>query len=616
VTLLSLRQARTIALALVGLLITSCTPDAYRRSADLDVQRLLKDRKTQTVGYEPQSVAPATQPTDPPRKAYAKVPLSPLPPAAAPPLEPSRFVLEHAPLGPEEFFSPGTVSPRFDSMSVEEARQPGYARLRLGPPTAPPARHTFELFGALGYAVQNSRDYQTRMEDLYLAALNVTLQRHLFSPRPFVTQTLRYSGGQLDVNYRSAMTATSTVGVRQQLPYGGEIEAAALVSFVQALNDNSTDGENAAVTLSGSIPLLRGAGLVNLEPLIASERTLVYEVREFEDFRRTFAVDIASRYLRLLSQQQAIVNRRFSYASLAELTERTQALFAAGRINFLQVQRSLQQQLQTESSLITAQELYDATLDDFKVVIGMPVEEELEIVPVELAVSGPDLERFDAAELAMTYRLDLVTARDQIEDAQRAVQVARNGLLPDLNFTADSRLGSRGTSSLDLDSRALVYSAGLDLELPVDRLPERNVYRRALILLERATRAFTRVRDQIVADVRSDVRGIRSAQLTLEIQRRGIELAQRRLDFANELLIQGRSTDSRDVTDAQQSLLSAQDAYERARADLQIQILQFLRDTGTLRVDPEAGTLGHAMDRGTAPQAPHPDPFPAYGERE
>ena len=37
--------------------------------------------------------------------------------------------------------------------------------------------------------------------------------------------------------------------------------------------------------------------------------------------------------------------------------------------------------------------------------------------------------------------------------------------------------------------------------------------------------------------------------------------------------------------------------FEQARADLQVQVLQFLRQTGTLRVDPNAGTLGKAMDR-------------------
>ena len=42
---------------------------------------------------------------------------------------------------------------------------------------------------------------------------------------------------------------------------------------------------------------------------------------------------------------------------------------------------------------------------------------------------------------------------------------------------------------------------------------------------------------------------------------------------------------------------SAQDAFARAKADLQVQILQFLRDTGTLRVDPNAGVVGHVLDR-------------------
>jgi hypothetical protein len=71
-------------------------------------------------------------------------------------------------------------------------------------------------------------------------------------------------------------------------------------------------------------------------------------------------VNIATRYSRLLARQNSIANRRFNYASLADLTERTLALYAAGRINFLQVQRSLQQQLQVESSLILAQQNYRA----------------------------------------------------------------------------------------------------------------------------------------------------------------------------------------------------------------------------------------------------------------
>jgi hypothetical protein len=60
-------------------------------------------------------------------------------------------------------------------------------------------------------------------------------------------------------------------------------------------------------------------------------------------------------------------------------------------------------------------------------------------------------------------------------------------------------------------------------------------------------------------------------------------------------LLAGRSNDSRNVVEAQNALLNAQDAYDSARADQQIRLLQFLNDTGLLRVDPDAGSLGSAM---------------------
>jgi hypothetical protein len=276
--------------------------------------------------------------------------------------------------------------------SDDAARQPALERLRLGPPTTVPPGNVFDLFQAINYGVQNSRDYQTRMEDLYLVALDVTLERHLFAPRPFAQTGVQYAGGQRDVDYRSALTVTNSVGVRQQLPYGGEIVAQGLVDFVNALSDTAESGERAELVLSGTIPLLRGAGMVNLEPLIRSERELVYEVRQFEDFRRSFAVQVATQYFRLLSLQNSIANRRFNYIVLQNLTEQTEALYAAGRINFLQVQRSLQSQLSAENSLIDAQDAYAAGLDDFKVLLGMPVEDELEIAAVQLDVNVPELD--------------------------------------------------------------------------------------------------------------------------------------------------------------------------------------------------------------------------------
>lgn len=579
-------------------LVSGCAPDAYRRDADAQVQRIIKDRTERTLGYQPSTDLPPTATTRPSRAAYAPLPTTSLPPPRAPVLEPAGRGLRFGPLGPSVLFDEEQPPMDRGELSAEVTLQRSQDRLRLGPTPAPendPSR-TLELFSALRYAIENSRTYRTRMEDLYLAALDVTLERHLFSPRPFARTGASYSGAQGDANYRSALTVANSVGVRQQLPYGGEIVAEALVDFVQAINDNSQSGEEASLVLRGSIPLLRGAGMVNLEPLIDAERSLVYEVRDFEEFRRTFVVDIASAYFSLINSQNRINNSLISYVNSTNLLVRLEDLYAAGRVNFLQVQQARQTQLNSENQLIQSQQDYENQLDDFKILIGMPVQQPLQIAGVTLEVPVPETRAANYVELAEKYRLLLQTARDQIEDARRGVSNAENNLLPDLNLTGRGQIGNRdGTSASDIDSRTAQYSMGLDLDLPVDRLRERNAYRAALIRFERAQRAYLTQRDIVVADVRTAARSVESAIVTLIIQRRSIDLAQRRLDYSNELLIQGKAQ-ARDVTDALTALLNAQNNFDRARADLQIQILRLLRATGVLRVDPAAGTLGSILD--------------------
>jgi outer membrane protein TolC len=218
---------------------------------------------------------------------------------------------------------------------------------------------------------------------------------------------------------------------------------------------------------------------------------------------------------------------------------------------------------------------------------------------VELGIELPKMAESQAVELAMKYRLDLQTAHDEVDDARRRVANAKNGLLPDLNFSAQTQVGDRLNRSISnqLDERSNTYSARLDLDLPLDRVAERNTYRNALLDVRHAERVYEDLKDRMVSDVAQSLRLIRQAQLTLQIQRQGIDLAEKRRENAYELLRSGKSTSTRDLVEAQNSLLSSLDAFEQARATLQITVLRFLRNSGTLRVDPAAGAIGQAMDR-------------------
>lgn len=586
---------------LIAALSCGCMSSHYSDSADRQVERILADRKQGVLDYQPDTdLDPVPTHIATPRPlAYEKIPVTRLAPPAAPPLEPIDESLPWGLYGPEQPLLPDIQpqSRESDIFGLEVELDREAARFRYGPPSPGDPVRQFDLFSSLEYAVQHSRTYQSRLEDLYLATLDVTLERHLFTPRPFARTNVGFTGGRPDdINYRSALAVTQSIGVRQQLPHGGEIVAEGLVDFVSTLSGEIASGESAEVAISAAIPLLRGAGWVNLEPLIQSERSLIYEIRDFESFRRDLLVNIAGRYFTLLNTQQGLANRRYNYANLLELTRRTQALYEAGRIRFLEVQRSTQALLRAERFLVSAQDNYRTRLDEFKLLIGMPIEEELEIVPVSLDVKVPQLPLAEVIELARQYRLDLQTANDQIEDAQRGVQIASNGLLPDVDLTGGVALRNpAGSPARRLDDRTLSYQAGVSIDWPLDRLPERNAYRRALILLQRAQRAYEETQERISIDARDALREIRSAELRLRIAAAGIDLAQRRLDYANELLRQGDS-DARNVVEAQQSLLEAQDDFEEAEASLQISVLQFLTRTGTLRIDPAAGEIGRALN--------------------
>src|SRR5690606_14813559 len=74
----------------------------------------------------------------------------------------------------------------WSDVSVVESAE-GRVRLALqyGPPREMGERQVLGLFEAIAFGVEHSRAYQTRMEQVYLSALDVTLERYLLSPRPF-----------------------------------------------------------------------------------------------------------------------------------------------------------------------------------------------------------------------------------------------------------------------------------------------------------------------------------------------------------------------------------------------------------------------------------------------
>ncbi len=142
----------------------------------------------------------------------------------------------------------------------------------------------------------NSREYQARREQLYLAALPVTLERFAFGSQLFAAGTAirERSGKNSPDGQTNRWTTNSTLGFTKAFSTG----ALLLASFANQTVYNLGNYPSTSVsTLSLDVvqPFLRGGGrAVALEPLTQAERNLLYAIRDYVKFQQEFYVFIGA----------------------------------------------------------------------------------------------------------------------------------------------------------------------------------------------------------------------------------------------------------------------------------------------------------------------------------
>lgn len=459
-------------------------------------------------------------------------------------------------------------------------------------PEQAPYVKTFDLSDALQYAQRHGRDVQDAKELLFLAALDLTLERHLWTPQFSAGVQAEYLDRWEDVELDRAMNAVADVAVAQRLPLGGEVTARMVGSMVRDLAEHATTGESGNLILEANIPLFRGAGRVAYESRYQAERDLIYAVRTYERFRRQYLVQVASGYFELQQLRSSIANTFVSYKNRREDWEKADFVNRMGQSrSIFEAPRALSSYRQAESALVRAKEAYEAGLDRFKIFIGMPVPELLDVVDQNTDKDAaalddllPDVEIATAVDVALRLRLDLLNDADRVDDAKRGVLVAKNRILPDLNATGSVSLDSNPEhlKSTNLNEDRDTWRALISLRMD-DRKRERNAYRASLISLRRAERDYEVSSDTVRADVRRAARRVVQQAKLREIQVANVEENELRLAAARAQFGLGMIT-NQDVVDAETDLLSARNELAAAISSYRQAILDFRRDTETLRV--------------------------------
>ncbi len=178
----------------------------------------------------------------------------------------------------------------------------------------------------------HDRNYQTQLENTYLSALALTLERFRFQVRYLGVGGREPSGSLTQTtvpNTRDSLGMSNRLGVSQLLPTGGQW-AVELANNTLWIFSGASAGTSSASILSYRLtqPLLLNAGRkIALENLTQSERDLLYSVRLLARFRKQLFVNTAgSGYLGLLTQIQGIRNQEFNIVQLERQVRALRAL--------------------------------------------------------------------------------------------------------------------------------------------------------------------------------------------------------------------------------------------------------------------------------------------------
>ncbi len=518
---------------------------------------------------------------------------------------------------------PAATEPNEDAPDVAQEGDPDDADLiplSIFTDDELPNVQLFSLQDALTYATRHARELQDAKEDLYLAALDLSLERHLWTPQ-FVASVNASFDDRPDTEDPTragimlqdrAMQTVSEVSLRQRLPYGGEITASVLHTLMRDVTDHVEKGETGAVILEANVPLLRGAGRAaqTHESLLSSERNLIYAVRDYERFRRRFLVNIAADYFNLQQNKASTANTYNSYLNRRQDWEKADFIERMGRSRTIaEAPRAKANFRNSETGLVSAKERYETALDRFKIRIAMPVDTLLDVVEQEKDEESkvvdsllPDVSGETAHAIALAYRLDLLNSADTIDDRRRGVRNAENRILPDLDLTGGMTANSDDDQlrPTHLREERLSWRGGINFRLD-DRKAERNAYRRSLISLRAAQRDHEELNDSVRADVRRALRQIAQQENLRMIHALNVQENSLRLEGARQQLELGRSRTNQDVVDAENDLLRAKNDLAAAIAEYRIAILEFRLDTGTLRITDDGRWVTADIQEGLAP---------------
>lgn len=269
--------------------------------------------------------------------------------------------------------------------------------------------------------------------------------------------------------------------------------------------------------------------------------------------RGLVVLNVGNQYLKTLADQSQIESAQALLRADETLLKQAQAEHEAGTAARLDELRARVQFQTQQQQVIAVENIYDKDLILLKRMIGVPVEQTVQLTDLAPYADLEQMSIEDARQLAYRSRQDYQSMQYQLRAAQLTRSAARYERLPTL--TASGNYGVTGVT------RGLYHGTFVatgELKLPIFKEAQfRGDAEVAQAQQNETASRLTDLKQQIDQQLRDSMLDIQSAQTLVQVSQQNVDLATRALSDANDRFTAGVE-DNLPVVQAQATLSQAQ----------------------------------------------------------
>jgi hypothetical protein len=408
---------------------------------------------------------------------------------------------------------------------------------------------------------------------------------------------------------------TGTLGLPPDLPI--ELDDSLIRQF-QLVARKATAVEDAIVALQDRVgELADDAGVESIVQILTDGSTLVESVRrQLDDVPPDLArmeEAVPARVQSMTDEEKKLFqnDRKSLYTGLADLKQQ-----------FEQVQAELKS-LRNGLSENTSKATFDKTVvwltDLLRIVQGsmlVQARARLETVSVETIA----LDSQEAFAMALANRMDFMNGRAALVDRWRSIQLNADALQSVLNVTVNGDIRTTRNNPVSFRDSAGNLRMGVEFDAPFTRLLERNNYRQSLVDYQRSRRDFIRSHDSLHLGLRGLLRQIEQLRMDLEIQRRAVTIAIRRVDMTRAAFYapvrppqpgqrpaQFGPTAATNLLTALSALRNTQNNFMGVWLNYYAARMRLDRELGIMKLDQDGGWMDHRVSNSSLAKASESD---------